>query len=81
MIEATLHTTAKVLLEILSDRLHLNYHRGLHDKVVAIAKELSRRGCIVIIDEAEHLPLRALEDLRRIWDFSQRGLYLLELRF
>ena len=76
LIEATLHTTAKVLLEILSDRLHLSYHRSLHDKVVAIAKELSRRDCIVIIDEAEHLPLRALEDLRRIWDFSQKGFVL-----
>lgn len=76
LIEATLHTTAKVLLEILSERLHLAYHRSLHDKVVAIAKELSRRDCIVIIDEAEHLPLRALEDLRRIWDFSQKPLVL-----
>lgn len=76
LIEATLHTTAKVLLDILSERLHLNYHRSLHDKVVAIAKELSRRDCIVIIDEAEHLPLRALEDLRRIWDFSQKGFVL-----
>lgn len=76
LIEATLHTTAKVLLEILSEKLHLSYHKSLHDKVVAIAKELSRRDCLIIIDEAEHLPLRALEDLRRIWDFSQKGFVL-----
>ena len=76
LIEATLHTTAKVLLEILSDRLGVTYAKSLHDKVVLISRELSKRDCIIIIDEAEHLPLRALEDLRRIWDFSRKPLIL-----
>ncbi len=71
LIEATLHTTAKVLLEILSEKLSIAHTKSLHDKVVAISLELRKRDVIILIDEAEHLPLRALEDLRRIWDFSQ----------
>lgn len=71
LIEATLHTTAKVLLEILSEKLGITHARSLHDRVVAISLELRKRDVIILIDEAEHLPLRALEDLRRIWDFSQ----------
>ena len=31
---------------------------------------------MLLIDEAEHLPLRALEDLRRIYDFSSTPLIL-----
>lgn len=76
LIEATLHTTAKVLLQILCERLHVSIARNLHDMVVNIARELKKRDVIILIDEAEHLPLRALEDLRRIWDFSKTPLIL-----
>ncbi|WP_334095585.1 AAA family ATPase [Helicobacter typhlonius] len=70
LIEATLHTSARVLLDELSERLHLTGGRNLHEKVLLIAKELKRRDVVILIDEAEHLSVRALEDLRRIWDFS-----------
>lgn len=70
LIEATLHTTPRVLLDELCERLHITGGRSLHDKVVAISRELKRADVILLIDEAEHLSVRALEDLRRIWDFS-----------
>ena len=41
------------------------------EMVIAIAKELKRREAIIIIDEAENLTTKALESIRRIWDFSQ----------
>lgn len=75
-VEATLHTTAKVLLEELEMRLNLPPAKNCHEKVVHIAKELKRRDVIILIDEAEHLSVRALEDLRRIWDFSSVPLVL-----
>lgn len=70
LVEATLHTSAKVLLEELEGRLNLPPAKNCHEKVVHIAKELKRRDVVILIDEAEHLSVRALEDLRRIWDFS-----------
>lgn len=76
LIEATLHTTARVLLDELCERLHITGGRSLHDKVVAISKELKRADVVILIDEAEHLSVRALEDLRRIWDFSSCPLIL-----
>lgn len=76
LIEATLHTTPRVLLDELCERLHISGGRNLHEKVILIAKELKRRDVVILIDEAEHLSVRALEDLRRIWDFSSCPLIL-----
>ena len=42
----------------------------------AVARYLANADKILLIDEAEHLPLRALEDLRRIADFSRVPLIL-----
>ncbi|ANV98307.1 hypothetical protein BBW65_07110 [Helicobacter enhydrae] len=70
LIEATLHTTASVLLKELCVRFGVNGGSNLHESVSNIAKYLKSADVVLMIDEAEHLPLRALEDLRRIWDFS-----------
>lgn len=70
LIEATLHTTASVLLRELCTRFGVNGGSNLHESVSNIAKYLKSADVVLMIDEAEHLPLRALEDLRRIWDFS-----------
>lgn len=76
LIEATLHSTARVILDELCERTHISGGRNLHEKVLLIAKELKRRDVVILIDEAEHLSVRALEDLRRIWDFSSCPLIL-----
>ncbi|PAF47863.1 hypothetical protein BKH46_02535 [Helicobacter sp. 12S02634-8] len=70
LIEATLHTTAKTLLGILSEKLRLQKSSNLDESVRVIAKELFKRDAVLLIDEGEHLPIRALEDLRRLQDFS-----------
>lgn len=76
LIEATLHSTARVILDELCERTHISGGRNLHEKVLLIAKELKRRDVVILIDEVEHLSVRALEDLRRIWDFSSVPLIL-----
>ena len=70
LIEATLHTTPKVLLEEIEHALRLPQAKNCHEKILAISKDLKRRDVVLLIDEAEHLSVKALEDLRRIWDFS-----------
>lgn len=76
LIEATLHTTPKVLLEELEQGLKLPQAKNCHEKIIHISRELKRRDVVILIDEAEHLSVKALEDLRRIWDFSNVPLIL-----
>ena len=76
LIEATLHTTPKVLLEELEHGLKLPQAKNCHEKIIHISRELKRRDVVILIDEAEHLSVKALEDLRRIWDFSNVPLVL-----
>ena len=76
LIEATCHTSAKVLLEDLCEALKIEAPNGLNAKLKAAARFLKSNDKIVMIDEAEHLPLRALEDLRRIYDFAKMPLIL-----
>lgn len=76
LIEATCHTTAKVLLEDLCERLRLEVSGNSHKKLRAIAKYLKNSEKILIVDEAEYLPLNVLEDLRRIVDFARVPLIL-----
>lgn len=53
---------------------------SLDDKIGGIASELARTSKVLIIDESEHLPFRALECLRRIYDFSNTALILVGTR-
>ncbi|AHE95151.1 TPA: AAA family ATPase [Campylobacter fetus subsp. venerealis] len=75
-VEATPHTSAKSLLDDLAEVLKISVPLSLNGKLKAIAKHLSGCERILLIDEAEHLPLKALEDLRRIHDFSRTPLVL-----
>lgn len=70
LFEATLHTTASVLLKELGAQLGSNSGANLHESVHHLSRTLKNADVVLMIDEAEHLPLLALEDLRRIWDFS-----------
>lgn len=76
LIEATCHTTAKVLLEELCEALKIDGASSINAKLKAVARFLKDNDKIILIDEAEHLPLRALEDLRRIYDFSHTTMVL-----
>lgn len=76
LIEATCHTSAKVLLEDLCEALKIDASGGLSTKLKAVARFLKSSDKVIMVDEAEHLPLKALEDLRRIYDFSRTPLIL-----
>ncbi len=68
--------TAKVLLREICLRLNLSEKGSLHDMSQAIIERLKDTGRLIIIDEAEYLPYRALETLRRIHDKAGVGLVL-----
>ena len=76
LIEATCHTTAKVLIDELCEALKIEGASGINAKLKAVARFLKENDKIILIDEAEHLPLKALEDLRRIYDFSHTPMVL-----
>lgn len=80
LFEATTETSKRMLLVGLENKLNVCFKGSLDDKIRGIASELARTSKILIIDESEHLPFRALECLRRIYDFSNTALILVGTR-
>lgn len=76
LIEATISTTARDLFKRISDLLGVTYRPSLDETTRACADMLKKTERYIIIDEAEHLPYRALELLRRMYDFSKSPLIL-----
>lgn len=76
LIEATINTSAKTLFRTIAGELNLDTKGSIDELIRSTAHSLSRLGKIIIIDEAEHLPYRALESLRRLYDFSGTTLVL-----
>lgn len=76
LFEATTETSKRMLLVGLENKLNVCFKGSLDDKIRGIASELARTSKVLIIDESEHLPFRALECLRRIYDFSNTALIL-----
>ncbi|MBP3675117.1 MAG: AAA family ATPase [Campylobacter sp.] len=75
LIEATPHTTARSLIENICEELKVSAN-SMEAKLKAISKHLASCDRVLLVDEAEHLPLKALESLRRIHDFSACPLVL-----
>lgn len=76
LIEVEPTFNAKVLLSELCDTLGLPTARNTHDMMRAVGKRLKNSGRLVIVDEAELLPYKALEILRRLHDFAKVGIVL-----
>ncbi|EAI8432130.1 bacteriocin [Campylobacter jejuni] len=76
LIEATCHTSVGVMLDELLNALKIEANSNNASKLKAIARFLKSNEKILIVDEAEYLPLKALEDLRRIADFARVPLIL-----
>ena len=71
VIEADISMTAKTLFVELCRRLKIdNPPKTLYDMEQAVCASLAKRECVLFIDEGEHLPYRALEMIRRVWDFT-----------
>ncbi|HBM3102606.1 TPA: AAA family ATPase [Klebsiella oxytoca] len=76
LIEADPGYTAKVLLQVLCERLKCNKRGNIHELTENCVTALKGTGWLIAIDEAELLPYRALEVLRRIYDRSGVGIVL-----
>jgi len=75
-IESDLGVTAKILFSELHKRVGLDGRGCLHDLFEDVVSRLKESGRLIIIDEAEHLPYRALELLRRVYDKASVGVLL-----
>ncbi|MBN7287427.1 MULTISPECIES: AAA family ATPase [Campylobacter] len=76
LIEATINTSAKSLFKILAHELGINEKGSIDDLIRQSGEALKKVSKTIIVDEAEHLPYRALESLRRMHDFSRATLVL-----
>ncbi|EDN4425233.1 AAA family ATPase [Salmonella enterica subsp. enterica serovar Kentucky] len=76
LIEADPGYTARVVLEELCSLLGLSKRGNMHELSEACISALRDSGRLLMVDEAENLPYRALETLRRIHDKSGIGLVL-----
>lgn len=68
LIEADPGYTAKDLFVELCDHLSLPSKGTLHELLRRVVEKLKDSGRLIMVDEAEHLPYRALELLRRVHD-------------
>lgn len=68
LIEPDMGYTAKVLLQEICRALGQSDKGNIHDMTERIADTLRDSGRMLMIDEAELLPMRALESIRRIHD-------------
>lgn len=76
LIESDPTYTAKVLLSALATKVGAEATGSLHQLSEAVISKITDSGRILLVDEAENLPLRALECLRRIHDRTGVGLVL-----
>lgn len=76
LIEADHGYTARHLFSELCDKLNLEQRGSLHDLLERVISKLTGSRRLIIIDEAEHLPYRALELIRRLRDKAGVGLVL-----
>ncbi|HBY5098106.1 TPA: AAA family ATPase [Klebsiella pneumoniae] len=76
LIEADPGYTARTVLEELCGRLGLSRNGNMHQLSESCISALSDSGRLLMIDEAENLPYRALETLRRIHDKAGIGIVL-----
>jgi len=76
LVEADLGYSAKILFKELLREVNIEMVAHLHDMFDAFVTKIKGTGRLIIIDEAEHLPYRALELVRRINDKSEVGILL-----
>ncbi|MDD3012640.1 MAG: AAA family ATPase [Candidatus Gastranaerophilales bacterium] len=76
LIEADLGYTPKILFGELHKRLGFEGIGNIYSMMLDIVKKLKNSNRLIIVDEAEHLPYKALELLRRIYDKAGVGIML-----
>lgn len=76
LIEADLGFTPKILFSEIHKRLGFEGVGNIYSLMSDIVKKLKNSNRLIIVDEAEHLPYKALELLRRIYDKAGVGIML-----
>ena len=76
LIEADLGYTPKVLFSEIHKNLGFDGSGTIHAMLEDIIAKLKHTGRLIIVDEAEHLPYKSLELLRRVYDKAQVGILL-----
>lgn len=77
LIESDSGYTAKSLLKEIHRRLGLPGKGSVYDLMDEVVRKLNQSGRLLIVDEAENLPYRALEITRRIHDKTGVGVLLI----
>ncbi len=77
LIEADLGYTARSLFHELARKLGFIPSGTIHDVFEDVVDRLRGSQRLIIVDEAEHLPYRALELLRRVYDKAGIGIVLM----
>jgi len=76
VITATVCYTAKVLFAELAEKFGESPSGNIHDTYLRVRRKLKGIKKVIIVDEAEHLPYRALDLLRSLQDETGCGLVL-----
>src|SRR5574344_2059213 len=76
LIEADLGYTTKVLFSEIHKKIGFDGLGTTHNMLQDIITKLKSSGRLIIIDEAEHLPYKALDLVRRIYDKAGVGILL-----
>lgn len=79
LIETDFGYTPKVLFTEIHKKIGFDGKGDLHSMLIDIVNKLKNSGRLIIVDEAENLPYRALELLRRIYDKAKVGILLVGL--
>ena len=77
LIESDSGYTAKSLLKEIHRRLGLSGKGSVYDLMDEVVRKLNQSGRLLLVDEAENLPYRALEITRRIHDKTGVGVLLI----
>ncbi|HPN37205.1 MAG TPA: AAA family ATPase [Melioribacteraceae bacterium] len=79
LIEADLSYTNKVFFRELHKKLGMDGNGGIYDLFTDCCERLKDSGRLVVIDEAENLPYRSLDMIRRLYDKAGIGILLVGL--
>lgn len=79
LIEADLSYTTKIFFRELHKKLGLDGNGSIYDLFCDCVDKLKNSNRLLIIDEAENLPYRALDMMRRLYDKSNIGILLVGL--
>ena len=70
LIELTTGVTIKYLLQQMCEAININPEITIPETITKIALTMKTNDVTFMFDEAEHLTVKALETIRRIWDIS-----------